>query len=143
MNTNMLNKHHLKPLSLKRGGRGLSESSLVMTRLNCDFVQLKHIVQNYIKAGICFVGHFTFPYKTQWKARGTLHSGKSATIRESNHGLGHSGKSATIRESNHGSGHSGKSATIRELNHGSGVCKEHYVYSYVPKSSILLAGTGV
>ena len=34
--------------------------------------------------------------------------------------------------------HSGKSATIRESNQGSGVCKEH-----VPKSSILLAGTGV
>ena len=39
-------------------------------------------------------------------------------------------------------GHSGKSATIRELNHGSGVCKENYAYYYVPKSSILLAGTG-
>ena len=38
--------------------------------------------------------------------------------------------------------HSGKSATIRESNHGSGVCKEHYAYYYVPKSSILLAGTG-
>ena len=36
--------------------------------------------------------------------------------------------------------HSGKSVTIRESNHGSGVCKEQY---YVPKSSILLAGTGV
>ena len=31
----------------------------------------------------------------------------------------HSGKYATIRESNHRSGHSGKSATIRESNHGS------------------------
>ena len=39
--------------------------------------------------------------------------------------------------------HSGKSATIRESNHGSGVCKEHYAWYYVPKSSILLAGTGV
>ena len=39
--------------------------------------------------------------------------------------------------------HSGKSATIRESNHGSGVCKEHYAYNYKPKSSILLAGTGV
>ena len=38
---------------------------------------------------------------------------------------------------------SGKSATLRELNHGSGVCKEHYALYYVPKSSILLAGTGV
>ena len=38
--------------------------------------------------------------------------------------------------------HSGKSATIRESNHGSGVCKEHYTYYYVPKSSILFAGTG-
>ena len=38
---------------------------------------------------------------------------------------------------------SGKSATIRESNHGSGVCKEHYAYYYVPKSSILLSGTGV
>ena len=37
----------------------------------------------------------------------------------------------------------GKSATIRESNHGSGVCKEHYAYNYVPKSSILLARTGV
>ena len=35
--------------------------------------------------------------------------------------------------------HSEKSATFRESNHGSGVCKEHNV----PKSSILLAGTGV
>ena len=40
--------------------------------------------------------------------------------------------------------HSGKSAIIGESNHGSGViCKEHYAYYYVPKSSILLAGTGV
>ena len=38
---------------------------------------------------------------------------------------------------------SGKSATIRESNHCLGVCKEHYTYYYVPKSSILLAGTGV
>ena len=38
---------------------------------------------------------------------------------------------------------SGKPVTIRESNHGSGVCKEHYVKYYVPKSSILLAGTGV
>ena len=36
-----------------------------------------------------------------------------------------------------------KSATIWESNHGWGVCKEHYTYYYVPKSSILLAGTGV
>ena len=40
-------------------------------------------------------------------------------------------------------GHSGKSATIRESNNGSGVCKEHYEKNYVPKCSILLAGTGV
>ena len=39
--------------------------------------------------------------------------------------------------------HSGKSATIRVSNHGSGVCKEHYAQCYVPKSSILLDGTGV
>ena len=39
--------------------------------------------------------------------------------------------------------HSGKSATIRESNHGLGVCKEHYAKYYVPKSSILLAVTGV
>ena len=42
--------------------------------------------------------------------------------------------------------HSGKSATLRESNHGSGVCKEHFAYyyvHYVPKSSILLAGTRV
>ena len=39
--------------------------------------------------------------------------------------------------------HSGKSATIRESNHGSGVCREHYAYYYVPKSSILLARTGI
>ena len=39
--------------------------------------------------------------------------------------------------------HSGKSSTIRESNHGSGVCKEHYVQYFVPKSSFLLAGTGV
>ena len=39
--------------------------------------------------------------------------------------------------------HSGKSATIQLSNHGSGVCKQHYVYYYVLKSSILLAGTGV
>ena len=38
--------------------------------------------------------------------------------------------------------HSWKSATIRETNHGSGVCKEYYAY-YEPKSSILLARTGV
>ena len=38
---------------------------------------------------------------------------------------------------------SGKSATIRGSNHGSGVCKEHYALYYVPKSSILLAGTDV
>ena len=38
---------------------------------------------------------------------------------------------------------SGKSATIRESNHGLGVCKEHYTKYYVPKCSILLAGTGV
>ena len=42
-----------------------------------------------------------------------------------------------------GSFHSGKSATIRESNHGSGVCKEHYAKYYAPKSSILLAGTGI
>ena len=41
----------------------------------------------------------------------------------------HSGKSATIRESNHGS--------------GVHVCKKHYAYYYVPKSPILLARTGV
>ena len=39
--------------------------------------------------------------------------------------------------------HTGKSATNRESNHGSGVCKEHYAQYYVPKSSIVLAGTGV
>ena len=39
--------------------------------------------------------------------------------------------------------HSGKSATIRESNHGSGVSKEHYAKHYVPKCSILLAGTGI
>ena len=39
--------------------------------------------------------------------------------------------------------HSGKSATIRESYHGSGVCKEHHALYYVPKSSILLAGTDV
>ena len=39
--------------------------------------------------------------------------------------------------------HSGKSVTIRESNHASGVYKEHYAKYYVPKSSILLAGTGV
>ena len=39
--------------------------------------------------------------------------------------------------------HSGKSTTIQELNHDLGVCNEHYAYHYVPKSSILLAGTGV
>ena len=39
--------------------------------------------------------------------------------------------------------HSGKSATIRKSIHGSGVCKEHYAYYFVPKSSILLAGMGV
>ena len=37
----------------------------------------------------------------------------------------------------------GVSAIIRESNDGSGVCKEHYTLYYVPKSSILLAGTGV
>ena len=42
-----------------------------------------------------------------------------------------------------GRSHSGKSATIQESNHGSGVCKEHYTQHYVPKSSILLAATGV
>ena len=39
--------------------------------------------------------------------------------------------------------HPGKCATTRESNHGSGVCKEHYAKYYVPKSSILLAETGV
>ena len=39
--------------------------------------------------------------------------------------------------------HSGKSAIIRESNHDSGVCKRHYGQYYVPKSAILLAGTGV
>ena len=39
--------------------------------------------------------------------------------------------------------HSGKSATILESNHGSGVRKVHYAQYYVPKGSILLAGTGV
>ena len=39
--------------------------------------------------------------------------------------------------------HSGKSAIIRESNHVSGVCEEHYAQYYVPKSSILLAGTGI
>ena len=39
--------------------------------------------------------------------------------------------------------HLGRSATIGESNPGSGVCKEHYSWYYVPKSSILLAGTGV
>ena len=39
--------------------------------------------------------------------------------------------------------HSGKSATIPESNHGSDVRKEHYAQYYVPKGSILLAGTGV
>ena len=39
--------------------------------------------------------------------------------------------------------HSGKSAIIQESNHGSGVFKEPYGWYYVPKSSILLAGTGV
>ena len=37
--------------------------------------------------------------------------------------------------------HSGKLVTIQESNHASGVYKEHY--AYVPKSSILLATTGV
>ena len=32
---------------------------------------------------------------------------------------------------------------IRESNHASGVYKEHYASYYVPKSSILLAGTGL
>ena len=41
-----------------------------------------------------------------------------------------------------GSRHSGKSATIQESNHGSGVCKKHYAYYYVPKSSIFFAGIG-
>ena len=35
------------------------------------------------------------------------------------------------------------STTIPESNHGLGVCKEHYALCYVPKSSILLAGTGL
>ena len=35
--------------------------------------------------------------------------------------------------------HLGKSATIRESNHGLGLCKE----LYVPKSSLLIAGTGL
>ena len=39
--------------------------------------------------------------------------------------------------------HSGKSATIQESIYGSGVYKEHYTQYYVPKSSILLAETGV
>ena len=39
--------------------------------------------------------------------------------------------------------HSEKSAAIRESNHGLGVCKEHYTYYCVPKSSILLTRTGV
>ena len=39
--------------------------------------------------------------------------------------------------------HSGKPASIRDSNHGSGVCKEHYVWCYVPKSPILLAETCV
>ena len=39
--------------------------------------------------------------------------------------------------------HLGKSATFRESNQGSGVCKEHCAWYYVPKSSILLAGTGI
>ena len=39
--------------------------------------------------------------------------------------------------------HSKKSSTIRELKHGLGVCKEHYAEYYVPKSSILLVGTGI
>ena len=47
------------------------------------------------------------------------------------------------RHKNGGLMHSGKSATIRESNHGSGVGKEHYAWYYEPKSSILLAGTGV
>ena len=38
---------------------------------------------------------------------------------------------------------SGKSVTIRESNHDSGVYKEHNAWNYEPKSSILLAGTGV
>ena len=37
----------------------------------------------------------------------------------------------------------GKVRNNWDSNHGSGVCKEHYAYYYVPKSSILLAGTGV
>ena len=32
---------------------------------------------------------------------------------------------------------------VRESNHGSGVCKEDCAKYYVPKSSILLAGTGI
>ena len=39
--------------------------------------------------------------------------------------------------------HTGKSVTIRESNHAPGVYKELYTKYYVPKSSILLAGTGV
>ena len=37
--------------------------------------------------------------------------------------------------------HLGKSVTICESNDASGVYKEHYALYYVPKSSILLAGT--
>ena len=43
----------------------------------------------------------------------------------------------------HSLNHSGKSATIRESNHASDVCKVHYAYYYVPKSSIFLTGTDV
>ena len=38
---------------------------------------------------------------------------------------------------------SGKFGTIRESNQASGVCKAHYAWYYVQKSSILLARTGV
>ena len=41
------------------------------------------------------------------------------------------------------SAHSEKSVTIRVSNHACGVYKEHYAYYYVPKSSVLIAGTGV
>ena len=56
-----------------------------------------------------------------------------------------SGKSVTIRESNHGSGvcHSGKSATIRESNHGLVERSIKRSAMYQTKSSILLAGTGL
>ena len=38
--------------------------------------------------------------------------------------------------------HLGKSVSILESNHASGVYKENYALYYLPKSSILLAGTG-